>query len=178
MCCVCYISEWNSTWSCYGLRPWQMSHWVPRFSARRPVQAPWLFWLQEDYRLEGHACAVYSRLLAWSGCFRAQPVSQRLSFCTWSGLWNEAPPHYESGAGLGRDRGSKELRKICVMGGVIRTFYGLESGMRHLQYQGHPGVSHPRTPLPVPVELPRSHEMELPLGKVGKKNIYVYIYNG
>ena len=64
------------------------------------------------------------------------------------------------------------------MGGVSHAFYGLESGMRHLQYQGHPGVSHPRTPLPDPVELLRSHEMELPLGKVKKKKKEKKIYNG
>lgn len=46
------------------------------------------------------------------------------------------------------------------------------------QVQGHPGVSHPRTPLPAPVELQRSHETRLPLERVGKKAMRYSIVKG
>ena len=56
---------------------------------------------------------------------------------------------------------------VCVIGDVTHTFYRLESGMRDLQFQGHPGTSHPRTPL-------STHWIELPLGR-GKKVTASYI---
>ena len=70
---------------------------------------------------------------------------------------------------LGRVEAGWDFRNIavCVIGDVTHTFYRLESGMRDLWFQGHPGTSHPRTPL-------SAHWIELPLGR-GKKVTTSYI---
>ena len=136
----------------------------PGFSAGSPSGCPWPLssW---KAGFEAGACGVHSHILASGVPWPAQTLGQRPTLGTKWGPRGESPPYCDS-------RGRAAL---AYWDSGWQEPDSLQASLRRkgLQKQRQPGISHPRTFLPVPTEPLRAHEIGLPLGR-GKKKEAVY----